>query len=214
MALETLQQVQNHDGKKAFDEIVRLHENPTAQNKLESGRSFISLKMYHGESIPAYKLRASDNLKRIKELKVNLEDLHTSIFIEGLRPELDGLKTSLYTQGEMDFEKVSELTAGHVQRLSSSPQKSAHQAHFSLDQGQGEDDSSLQVITHEEFAMVAALRAKRKDGLSHDVEANPDKATEYEKTLTCNNCGTKGHAKRTCKKRKQAFLTTRVATPM
>ena len=132
--------------------------------------------------------------------------MHTSIFIEGLRPELDGLKTSLYTQGEMDFEKVSELTAGHVQRLSSSPQKSAHQAHFSLDQGQGEDDSSLQVITHEEFAMVAALRAKRKDGLSNDVEA-----TEYEKSLTCNNCGTKGHAKRICKKRKQAFLTTRVA---
>ena len=116
----------------------------------------------------------------------------------------------------MDFEKVSELTAGHVQRLSSSPQKSAHQAHFSLDSSQGEDDSSLQVITHEEFALVAAHRSKTKriGGLDHDVEANPDKPTEYEKSLTCNNCNTKGHAKRTCKKRKAAFLTTRVGKPL
>ena len=176
----------------------------------------MALKLKPGETIEEYKLRASDNLTRIKRLDVNLEDLHTTIFIDGLvRSEFDQLKTTLYTQGNLSFDQAAEYAAAHSRRLTesisrpkpfsfqqSNPPPSAFIATSSL--SGGEDDFQL---SSEEYALVASLRAassKKRNGLDHDVDAHPDSPTEYEKTLTCNNCRTKGHAIRTCKKRKLA----------
>ena len=40
---------------------------------------------------------------------------------------------------------------------------------------------------------------RRKD---HDIEKHPFDPTEFEKTLECRTCGIRGHATRTCKKKK------------
>ena len=78
----------------------------------------MALKLKPGETIEEYKLRASDNLTRIKRLDVNLEDLHTTIFIDGLvRSEFDQLKTTLYTQGNLSFDQAAEYAAAHSRRV-------------------------------------------------------------------------------------------------
>jgi len=215
LATEKLCAIKAHDGKSAYEEIIKLHENPTQQNKLDAGRTFLALKLKPGETIEEYKLRASDNLTRIKRLDVNLEDLHTTIFIDGLvRSEFDQLKTTLYTQGNLSFDQAAEYAAAHSRRVTESfsrpkpthlsspalPPSSAFIATSSL--SGGEDNYQL---SGEEYALVASFRAassKKRNGLDHDVDAHPDSPTDYEKTLTCDICHVKGHAKRTCRKRK------------
>ena len=80
----------------------------------------------------------------------------------------------------------------------------------------GDEVSNVEIqLTGEEYAMVAALRSgssKKRGGLNHDEAAHPDSPTDYEKTLTCATCGTKGHAKRTCKKRKAVLSNFAVVT--
>ena len=114
-------------------------------------------------------------------------------------------------------EKISEMTAAYVQRGLSRPTAShlpVYHAHTFPRSSEEGDDSAL-LLSREEVALVAAHRSSnRRGGFDHDVDAHPDSATEYEKTLKSDNCGIKGHAKRTCKKRKTAFLTTRVATTL
>lgn len=225
LATEKLCAIKAHDGKSAYEEIIKLHENPTQQNKLDAGRTFLALKLKPGETIEEYKLRASDNLTRIKRLDVNLEDLHTTIFIDGLvRSEFDQLKTTLYTQGNLSFDQAAEFAAAHSRRVNETfsrpkpthlsspalPPSSAFIATSSL--SGGEVDIQL---TGEEYAMVTALRSgssKKRGGLNHDEDAHPDSPTDYEKTLTCATCGTKGHAKRTCKKRKAVLSNFAVVT--
>ena len=215
LATEKLCTVKQGDGKSAYEEIIKLHENPTQQNKLDAGRTFLALKLKPGETIEEYKLRASDNLTRIKRLDVNLEDLHTTIFIDGLvRSEFDQLKTTLYTQGNLSFDQAAEYAAAHSRRVQESfsrpkpthlsspalPPSTAFIATSSL--SGGEDNYQL---SGEEYALVASFRAassKKRNGLDHDVDAHPDSPTDYEKTLTCDICHVKGHAKRTCRKRK------------
>ena len=219
VATEKLREVQaKHpdNGKLAYEAILKIHENPTLQNKLDAGKQCLSNKMKVGESIADNKLRCSDNLALVEKLNVSIPDLHTTVFIDGRRPEFDTLKTSLYTQDGLTFEQATDFAAGHSRRLPESsfakpnyvnlPHSTAFIATSSLSGGDEASNFEIQ-LTGEEYAMLAAIRSgssKKRNGLNHDVDAHPDTPTEYEKTLTCNNCRTKGHAIRTCKKRKLA----------
>jgi hypothetical protein len=218
VATEKLREVQaKHpdNGKLAYEAILKIHENPTLQNKLDAGKQFLSNKMKVGESVADYKLRCSDNLALVEKLNVSIPDLHTTVFIDGLRPEFDTLKTSLYTQDGLTFEQATDFAASHSRRLQDSASTKpnyanlpSHTAFIATGSSAGGDEASnfeIQVTGAEYHAMLAALRSgssKKRGGLDHDVDAHPDSPTDYEKTLTCDNCRTKGHAKRTCKKRK------------
>ena len=113
------------------------------------------------------------------------------------------------------MKKASELAEGHAIRVlaSAKAEERCNSPKYSMIAVGTDGDNNE--LTSEEFALVAALRSskgstssggaggsKRKFGLDHDVDAHPDSPTEYEKTLKCDNCSVKGHARRTCKKPK------------
>lgn len=217
-ALALIRKVTEGDGKAAYDALIQHHENPSKQNKMTAAKKFINEKMKLTDTVSSYKLRVGTEFQRTQELKVSMEDLKTTIFIDGLSADFDTLKPSLYAAQDITFEKASELALGHALHLESSKDEQrrtpllqlAHQAQTvgTIEGGEDERKSHGVQLSHEEYAMVAAFRSgasKKRGGLDHDVDANPDTPTEYEKSLTCDNCRTKGHAKRTCKKRKALF---------
>ena len=216
IATAILQKFTNKDGKAAFQALVQHHENPTQQNKMSATKQFISRKMRLGETVSGYKLRLDADYRRITELKVTLEDLLNSVFIDGLTSDFDGLKTTLYTTQDLTYERAFETAKAHAARLEE--QKASERAlgnpssrHALLTEVvDHEGDVIATDISREEFALLSSHRsgkgtpsksggAKRK--LVHDPENHPHDPTEFEKTLTCDSCNIFGHARRTCKKK-------------
>ena len=223
-AMNIIFSVDEGDGKAAYEALVKHHDNPSTQNKLEALYAFVDNKMKTGEDVSAYQLRADSNFKRIDRLKVTLKDMQTALFIGGLSKEFEPLKTSLFTfQGELNFEKASADAKGFEQRLrstsdtnfayfadaSSPPSTMSTPSCLSSVSSQSADDDFIvrMHVSPTECAYISRLREqgpgggqKKKRRLEHNIEDHPDTPTEFEKTLTCDNCNIHGHAKRTCDK--------------
>ena len=231
IALTLIRKVASGDGKAAYDAIIKHHQNPSQQNKCTAAKKFINEKMTISDTISSYKLRVETDYQQALQLKVNMEDLKTTIFIDGLSSDFDSLKPSLYAAQDITFEKASELSEGHALRLTEqrrSARPSPLHAMLAIDTS-GESVE----LDSEEVALLANFRSsrsssssggasalKRKNGLDHDIAAHPHSPTEYERTLTCENCGIERHCKRTCNKKKRkierasfAFVSTPAPTP-
>ena len=145
-----------------------------------------------------------------------MEDLKTTIFIDGLSSDFDSLKNSLYAVQDITFEKACELSEGHALHQAEQRRTSRPPAFHAMVASETSGESVE--LDNEEVALLANYRSskgssssgggsplKRKNGLDHDIAAHPHSPTEYEKTLTCDNCGIERHCKRTCIKKRRKF---------
>ena len=84
IALRLIQKVTSGDGKAAYDALINHHENPSKQNKSTVAKKFINEKMLQTDTISSYKLRVESDYHQAVQLKVSMEDLKTTVFIDGL----------------------------------------------------------------------------------------------------------------------------------
>ena len=216
-----------HHAKEAWDEIVLLHDEATAQNKLMSVQALLTLRQKPSESVQDYKIRTETAFERLMTLQVTFSELKAVQFLCGLHERYQPLvdQICLRDSGQTDLESVFREIQSYDQRkqLRELKPASANQATTEEKQVSDEAPSHIKNLTRTTKALQKQLKAMQaqlnkkgnassagsssdqrsytRDGLDHTIRNHPDSPTPWEKTQKCSSCSSKGHMRRTCKKR-------------
>ena len=187
------------DGVTAVNCLLDRFNLKTSQTKSYAAQKFINAKQNRNEDVDAFSLRHSKLFEKCMTLGVSLDDLRASLFVTGLREDFRDFETSVLLQPSLTIEQAISEAKAYESRLGYRREQDSERVHM----------VKQYLKDNEEFIREQANTASdRGDGkrklLAHDIENHPNDPTDFERTLTCNYCKRRGHAKRTCKEARKA----------